>query len=277
MATGIARMARTIADHLAPLRAWVFLLQRWVMRELRARYDRTAGGVGWIIGLPLAQLAVLVTVFYHILGIRWPGISSASPVAYGMQVFVGLIVFNAFAETMQRASTAVLAQPNMVTKARFPVIVFPLGAVVIAMLPLLAGLLLLLGLLILRGEAAPLLWLQVLPVLGVLFFYLTGLACWLAALAVYVRDTVHLAPVVVNLGLFLSPVFYPAAALPPRLAWFAQANPLGWVISVMRQAVLEQGWIVGPGLLAHGLLAGVVFVVGVLWFERLRRGFADLM
>ena len=276
MTAGAEQTARLLG-RLAPLRAWIFVLRRWVLRELKARYDRTAGGLGWIVGLPLAQLAVLVTVFYHILGIRWPGASSAGPVAYGTQVFVGLIVFNAFAETLQRAPSTVLAQPNMVTKARFPVIVFPVGAVVVAMLPLLAGLLLLLGFVLLRGQATPLVWIQLPPVLGVLFLYLAGLACWLAALAVYVRDVVHLAPVVVNLALFLSPVFYPAAALPPHLAWFAEANPLGWVIGALRQAVLEGSWVAGSGLLAHGLVACAVAAGGVLWFERLRRGFADLM
>lgn len=254
-----------------------FLFGQWLKRDLAGRYRATALGMGWALVQPLSQLAVFVLVFYHVLGVRWPTAAQPGVLHYGMQVFLGLTVFNLVADTLQRAPHSVLAQPNLVTKVRFPLWVLPAAGLTASVLPYGLGLLLLGGVLAWSGQAAPVAWLQLVPVTLILLLYLLGLAWWLAATTVYLRDLAQVTAPLASLLLFLSPVFYSADHVPAAFAPWMAYNPVAWVIEAQRSILFQGGGLAPEGLVRHAAAATLVAAVGKWWFARLQRRFADVL
>lgn len=259
------------------VRQTLYLYRQWLRRELHGRYRGSLLGVAWALLQPLLQLVVFTLVFYRFMGLRWPQAEALGPVHYGLQVFLGLAVFNFLADVLNRAPQAVLAQPNLVTKVRFPLAVLPAVTVGAAFVQLALGLLLA-SVVAGQGFSAPTLaWLAVPFVLLVLMLYGLGLAWWLAALAVYVRDVIQITPAVTSVLMFISPIFYPPSLYPPSWAWLLAANPLTWAAQSLRELITAG---LPPPLapsLAHALVAALLALGGYAWFRRLREGFADVL
>lgn len=261
---------------------WVYLYRQWLRREIHGRYRGSILGIGWTLLQPMMQLLVFTLVFYHFMGVRWPTADSsfASGVVgaghYGLQVFVGLIVFNFTAEVLNRAPQSILGQPNLVTKVRFPLILLPAVTVGAAAVQALISVGLAMVVAPIWGSIT-IAWLTVPAVLCILGLYALGLAWWLAALGVYVRDVAQIMPAVTSVLMFIAPVFYPGSLFPPSWLWMVWANPVAWAMETMR-SVLMQGQMPNASLfLGHGVAAFTVAMLGHLWFQRLRQGFADVL
>ncbi len=179
-------------------------------------------GVAWIFLSPLLMLAIFAFVFGHIFQARWPEQPEGMP--FWLMLYTGLIVFNLFGETVSRAPGTVRSYPSYVKKIIFPVEILPL-------VPLGAGLVhATFNLAIL---AAALAWfgqlnvaILMIPVLIVPVLLLAlGLSWFLAAWGVYIKDMTQIVPLFVQMALFLSPVLYPASAVPAFLRPLYDAEP----------------------------------------------------
>ncbi len=249
------------------------LLGQMVKRDVLLRYRGAMFGVAWIFLAPLVMLAIFALVFGHIFGARWPQQPDGMP--FWLLLYIGLIVFNLFAETVSRAPTAVRGYPSYVKKIIFPVEILPL-------VPLGAGLVhaafnftILALALAFTGNLGPgLLWFPILVVPALLLGM--GLAWFLAAWGVFLKDMTQIVPLFVQMLLFLSPVFYPASAVPQFLRPLYALNPLGAVIEATRAAVLGHaipwpGWL---SALAFGLVSAWL---GLAFFNHARDEFADAL
>ena len=227
----------------------------------------------WIFLSPLLMLAIFAFVFDHIFQARWPQQPEGMP--FWLMLYSGLIVFNLFAETVSRAPGTVRSYPSYVKKIIFPVEILPL-------VPLGAGLVhAAFNLLIL---AAALAWVGHLS-WGMLLFPLlvvpvlllgVGLSWFLAAWGVFIKDMTQIVPLFVQMMMFLSPVFYPASAVPAGLRPLYELNPVGAVIEATRAAVLGQTlpWASWAAALAFSMVAAVL---GFAFFNHARDEFADAL
>jgi lipopolysaccharide transport system permease protein len=252
------------------------LVWQLTKREVLGRYRGSLFGLVWSLANPLLMLAVYTLVFGYVFAARWAGAVDSTG-GFALVLFTGLTVFNLFSECITRAPGLVVGNPNYVKKVVFPLECLAwvtLGAALFHAAVSFA--VLLAATLVVRG-ALP--WTVVLLplVLLPLLLLILGLTWILAALGVYVRDTSHVIGVLVSVLLFLSPVFYPASALPEPLHGVLLLNPLAIVLESAR-AILVWGtppdW---PGLAACTLAAGAVAWLGLLWFDRTRYGFADVL
>ncbi|MCC6886913.1 MAG: ABC transporter permease, partial [Hyphomicrobiales bacterium] len=222
------------------------------------------------------MLAVFTFVFAVVFRARW-GDTHASTKEFALIIFSGLTTFNLFAETVSRAPTLVTGQPNFVKKVVFPLELLPVVALASALFQALIAAIVLIAFQIAFGtgfHAATFLA----PVLIVpLCLFTLGLAWFLAAVGVYVRDVGQLIQPIVTALLFLSPIFYPSTSLP---AWFrpvAANNPLAYSIETVRDAVIFglvpslSPWLLA---LAGGLLTAAL---GYAFFQKTRKGFADVL
>ncbi len=262
-------------DYFLPLRHRTLIWQ-FTRRDVLARYRGSLLGLGWSFLTPLLTLVVYSFVFRVIFKARWPG-HGDSNVEFALQVYAGLVVFMLFAEVVNRAPRLILDQSNLVKKVVFPLEILPWIAILAGLFHLgLSLVALLLATAVAHGGlpvtviAAPLVLLPLVPLL-------MGLAWFLAALGVYVRDVGQVINLLVSLLMFLSPVFYPVSALPEQWQPWLRANPMTPAIEQLRRVALDGMWPQWGELALSFAVATVIAWAGARWFAATRKGFADVL
>jgi lipopolysaccharide transport system permease protein len=223
------------------------------------------------------MLAVYTFVFSQVFKARWGGLEQAGPLGFAVNLFAGLMVFNLFAECINRAPMLVLVNPNYVKKVIFPLEILAGIAVGSAGFHALTSLAVLVIFELMAFHSLPItfLWLPLVwvpLVLGCL-----ALTWLLAALGVFLRDIGQVVGVGVSMLMFLSPIFFPVSALPLRWQPVLALNPLAQVIEQTRQVVVA-GKPPGAGYLICGiLLATLACELSFRSFQKAKRAFADVM
>lgn len=245
-------------------------------REVLSRYRGSALGVLWSLVNPLSMLAIYTFVFGFVFQARW-GESLGSRSEFAMVLFAGLMIFNLFGETLSRSPSLVVNHPNYVKKVIFPLEILPVVTVLAALFQGLISLgVWLLAHLVFFGlphAVALYLPLVILPFLLIV----TGLSWMLASIGVYVRDVSQFIGTTVAALLFMTPIFYPATALPVEYRRWLYLNPLTTVIEQARD-VLYWGRSPDFGLLgAYALASVAIAAIGFAWFQKTRKGFADAL
>jgi len=246
-------------------------------REILGRYRGSALGIFWSLLHPLLMLGVYTFVFAFVFRTRWPGAASDDRMSFALTLFAGMIVFGIFGECVQRAPGLIVSQPNFVKKVVFPLEIMPCVSLLAALFhaAISFGVLCVLLALATKGLHAPALLLPV--VLLPLCMLCLGLGWLLSSLGVYVRDIGQIIGVAVTAIMFLSPMFYPSSALPERFRWISDYNPIACAIEQARRVLVYGLWPEWGALAAHGLAAFASMWLGFAWFQKTRRGFADVI
>ncbi len=263
-----------------PLLAHRPLMTQMIRREVAARYRGSVLGIFWSLITPLLMLSVYTFIFGTVFRARgWAGVGEAqTTTSFALILFAGLIPFSLFSEVIARAPQLVVSKRNYVKKVVFPLetlAVISMGAALVQ-----AGVsfaVLALFLVVSTGGLPPTALL--LPLVLLPFVVLTlGLAWVLAALGVYLRDIGQLLPPLLSAAMFLSAIFYPLSALPSYaqtlLLWL---NPLVFPIDEIRKVLIfgmGPNW---PGLALYALVSLAVAILGYAFFQKTRKGFADVL
>lgn len=233
-------------------------------------------GVFWMVVTPILMLGVFTLVFHGVFGFKWPGARSQSPLEFALFLFVGLAIFQFFADTVNRAPSLIVSQPNLVTKVVFPLWVLPLVMTVASAVQLCVSLVLLVALLtVLHGVSVQWIWLPFL--VPPLLLGVAGLAWLLSGVGVYVRDASPVTSMLTTLTMFLSPVFFSVSAAPAAWRDWFMLNPLAMVIEQFRGVLLLN---VPPDLyqLLWLYLGGMMLAfLGKKLFSGMQMGFADVL
>lgn len=253
------------------------LIVQMTRREVVGRYKGSIMGLAWSFFNPVFMLMVYTFVFAVIFKSRWGVGGEESKTQFAVLLFVGMIVHGLFAEVLNRAPTLILANVNYVKKVVFPLDTLPviaMGAALfhgfISLGVLLAAFVLFNGYLQWTAIFIPL-------VLLPLVILTLGLAWMLASLGVFLRDVGQTIGIITTVMMFLSPVFYPATALPEGFRPWLMANPLTFIIQQAREVLVwgrQPDW---TGLGIYTLAATVVAWAGYAWFQKTRKGFADVL
>jgi len=251
------------------------LIRQLAVRDIATRYKGSVAGAAWAFITPVLMLLVYTFVFAVVFNARWPG--SETKTDFALVLFCGLIVFTIFSECTNRASTLLQAHANYVKKVRFPLAALLPVTLVTALFHAAVSLLVLVfALLAVRGAIPPTFPLACVVVLPCILFTL-GVGWIVAATAVYLKDTVQIVVVATTILMFLSPLFFPPTAVPEEFQVLIALNPLAWMIQDMR-AVALLGKLPPLGAWLGSLGSSYLLTwVGYAYFERLRRGFADVL
>lgn len=254
------------------------LLLHLIRREIVGRYRGSVFGILWSLLTPLFMLGVYTFIFGTVFKARWAGAGDGSSIAeFALILFSGLIVFQIFAEVINRAPGLILANQNYVKKIVFPLellvpvalgsALFHAGVSLIVlfaiMIPVYGGI----------PSTAPLLPVVIAPFCLVIL----GLSWLLASLGTYVRDIGQILGTVVTALMFMSPVFFPLSALPEWLQPWLLFNPIALPVTQARDVMIFGNW---PDFVALGIYAAVSVVVAALgyqFFQKTRKGFADVL
>lgn len=253
------------------------LVMALTKREVVGRYRGSVMGIAWSFFNPVLMLLVYTFVFSVVFKARWGASGDESKTGFAIVLFVGMIVHGLFAECLNRAPALILSNANYVKKVIFPLEILPCVALGSALFHTAISLVvLLLAQLILNQQ---LMWTAVLfpCVLLPLVFATMGFAWFLAGLGVYVRDIGQITGMVTTVLLFLSPVFYPISALPEQYQAWLHLNPLTFIIEEGRNTLIF-GRVPDIGAWGMMLVAGMLISwIGFAWFQKIRKGFADVL
>lgn len=253
------------------------LALRMVRRDVVGRYKGSALGIAWSFFNPIIMLLVYTFVFTVVFKARWGIQTEGGRSEFALQLFAGLIVHGILADMLVRGPGLILGNVSYVKKVVFPLAVLPLvplgsalfhGAISLAVLVA--------AQLLLTGSMSATIWLA--PV--VLFPLITltlGVGWLLASLGVYLRDIGQTMGMLATILLFMSPIFYPLSALPENLHPFILLNPLTFIIEQFRIVALMGGWPNWSGLVVYMAMAMAVAWLGFAWFQKTRKGFADVI
>jgi lipopolysaccharide transport system permease protein len=254
------------------------LITQMIRREVVGRYKGSAMGLAWSFFNPVFMLVVYTFVFSEVFKARWHGLGEEeSKTMFAMILFVGMIVLGLFGEVINRAPGLILSNVNYVKKVVFPIEILPVVALGAALFHSLISLGVLVAAFALFNGYLH--WtVLVLPlVLLPLVVLVTGLAWMLASLGVFLRDVGQTTGIITTVLTFLSPVFYPVTAVPERFRPFIMANPLTFIIEQAREVVIVGHWPDWGGLGIYTVAAVLLAWAGFAWFQKTRKGFADVL
>jgi lipopolysaccharide transport system permease protein len=252
------------------------LVWQLIRREVAGRYQGSILGILWSFFNPVFMLAVYAFVFSVVFQARWSS-GSESKTEFALVLFAGLMAYNLFSECINRAPGLILSNVNYVKRVVFPLEVLPwvvMGSALFHGLISLAVWLIFYAILFGAPHASALLLpLVVLP----LILFTMGLSWILASLGVYLRDVSQIIGILTTALLFLSPIFYPVSALPPEYQSLMMLNPLTPVIEQFRDVLIWGRPIHWTFYLPFLAMVALIAWLGFSWFQKTRKGFADVL
>jgi ABC-type polysaccharide/polyol phosphate export permease len=268
-----AARALAVTPPAASSRRLVALWRNFFSREIRQRYLGSATGLAWALVHPLALLAVYHFVFTKIF--RVGNFGSGSFLAF---VAVALWPWLAAQEALQRGVTSLASYAGLIRKAAFPHEAIIYASVAATFALQFVGYLVVLVVLAVLGEPIRLEGLLLaVPLWLVLMLAVTGLALALASLQVFVRDVEHVLMPVLMMLMYLTPILYPLTVVPGNFRPWVAANPVSWLVTRMRDALLE-GRIAPQWSDAVAVAIALALFAGGLWmFRRLSPYFEDFV
>jgi len=252
------------------------LIKQMARREVVGRYRGSVMGLAWSFFNPVLMLVVYTFVFSVVFKARW-GVGDENQASFAIVLFVGMIVYGLFAEMANRAPGLILSNANYVKKVIFPLEILPVVGLMAALFHSLISLgVLFAAILLINGALS---WTAIffpLIILPLLFATL-GVAWFLASVGVFLRDVGQTIGIFTTVLMFLSPVFYPISALPEKYQIWLMFNPLTFVIEQSRAVMVfgrQPDW---SGLGIYAVVSVFVAWSGYWWFQKTRKGFADVL
>jgi lipopolysaccharide transport system permease protein len=240
-------------------------------RDINIRYKQTILGAAWAVVQP-AMTMILFTIFFG----RMAGVPSEGA-PYPLFVFAALLPWQYFSTTLGNAANSLVNNSNLLSKVYFPRLLIPLTSLFPPAVDFMIAFVVLIGLMF-YYRLAPTVNVIWLPAFLILAMVTTlGAGLWFAAMNVKYRDVRHIVSVLVQFGLFVSPVAYPARIVPmPWLNLYA-LNPMVGVIEGFRWALLGTGPAPLRLIAISSLAALVLFISGLYYFRYTEKTFADVI
>jgi len=247
------------------------LLYFLAWRDLKVRYKQTAIGVLWAVFQPFTTMVVFTIFFGNLAKMPSDGIP------YPIFVYTGLLLWQFFSTALADASDSLTRNQAILTKVYFPRIFLPLSSIIVGVVDFLISTVILIGMMFYYGYAPNLAGLLLLPLL--LFISMMaalGLGLFLSAVNLKYRDVRYVLPFFIQLMMFVTPVIYPAS-IAGKYAKLLALNPMTGVISAARAALLGNAVINWPLLAISGGACLVLLVIGILYFKKSEKYFADVV
>jgi lipopolysaccharide transport system permease protein len=251
------------------------LIRALVRREIAQRYQGSVMGAAWAIIHPAVMIVIFTIIFAGIFQARFG--ESSSQLSFALHLFCGMLPWTAFSEGVQRATTSITENVNLVKRVIFPVEALPVNIALAAIVQQLLGtVVLLIAVLIIERSLKPTVLLLPLLLIPQLLVTL-GLGWMMASLGVFLRDVPQISQLVLNAWMYLTPIFYPEYLIPAQYQWLVRLNPMAPLIRSYRRVLLEGRMPDWQGLGITSLFGLVTFLFGYWWFIRTKKAFPDVL
>ena len=258
---------------LSPRELWRYrdLAFQIAARDVTIRYRQTAFGAAWAILQPVAFMIVFSIVFGQAAGISSDGLP------YALFSLAALVPWMFFANAFLLGSESLVLNQALVSKIYFPRIFIPAGVVAAGCVDFCISLLILLAIVLIYG-IVPSPAILALPLLiAIAIATALGAGTALSAVNVRYRDVRYVVPFATQIWLFVTPIVYPNSSLSEPLRTLSAVNPMVGVVEGFRWAVLDTGNAPVALMAISAAAAAVLLLAGLAYFDRVERGFADLI
>lgn len=250
------------------------LLLEMARHDFRARFLGSYLGILWAFIHPIVTIVVMWVIFG--LGFK------AQPVGnmpFVLWLSVGMIPWIYFSETINDATGSILSSAFLVKKTSFNLSFLPLVKMLANTVIHVALVGIVVGMLLHHHFYPAFLWIQILYYFVAMFCLILGLSWMTSAMAVFTRDVNNIVAVSVQIGFWMTPIFWDIQTMPASLTTYIKLNPLYYIVTGYRDTFLygipfwQRPW--------HGLyywsVTAVVLVSGHAIYKRLRPHFADVL
>jgi lipopolysaccharide transport system permease protein len=247
------------------------LLYFFTWRDLKVRYKQTAIGVAWALFQPFITMVVFSVFFGKLAKMPSDGIP------YPIFVYVGLLIWQFFSGALGETSNCLIANQAIVTKVYFPRLILPISSVLTQLVDFFIASMILVGMMFYYNYTPHLIGLAILPLLLLIsFLAAVGGGLFLASINVKYRDVRYILPFFIQILLFLTPVIYPAS-IAGKYSWILAINPMTGVIKAAHSAIFANAPINWFLLMISFISTAILFIIGIIFFKKSERYFADLV
>jgi lipopolysaccharide transport system permease protein len=265
---------------------FAFALQMWGRRELiwqftvrniELRHKGSYLGFVWSLLNPLLMLSLYVFVFGYVFQSKFNVLRNETKIDYALGIFLGLTIFQVFAEVLAVAPIVIVSNPNFVKRVVFPLEILPVASVGASLFHTLIALCMALVGTALFGPGLSLnvLWLPL--ILAPVVFLALGMAWFFAAIGVFFRDISQLVSFFSMALMYASAIVYPLSLVPPAAWRFLRFNPILLAVELSRNAVLWDRPMNFTHLAYLMCLGAGACVVGLWSFRKMSPAFADVL
>jgi lipopolysaccharide transport system permease protein len=242
-----------------------------VWRDVKIRYKQTLLGASWAVLQPFFLMVVFTFIFGRIAKVDTEG------VPYPVFSYAALVPWTYFQYAVPLAGNSLISNTGLISKVYFPRAIIPASSALSGIVDFGVASVMLIVIMIyyhIPFTVEMLLWpLLLLP----LIVFTTAVGMLLAALNVKFRDIKYTIPFLIQAMLFLSPVAYPAGAVPERWSFLRHVNPLAGILDAFRASVLPARTIDWGELGISIAATMVLFALASVYFYRTERSFADII
>jgi lipopolysaccharide transport system permease protein len=248
----------------------LFFFLAW--RDILVRYKQTAIGLAWSVLRPFLTMVVFTVIFGRLAKLP------SGNVPYPIMVFAAMLPWQFFSTSFTDASNSLIGNSNMLTKIYFPRMIVPASTVIVNLVDFFISFLILIGLMF---------WFHFLPPSTILamplfliqsFLISIGAGFYVAAVNVKYRDFKYIVPFVVQFGLLISPVGFSSNVVTEKWRLLYSVNPMVGVIDGFRWSITgDISQIYLPGLMLSFGITLFLVIMGIWYFRKMERSFADLI
>lgn len=247
------------------------LLYFFTWRDIKVRYKQTVVGILWALFQPFMTMVVFTIFFGNLAKMPSDGIP------YPIFVYTGLLLWQFFSGALSSTSSCLISNQGIITKVYFPRLLLPISSTVTKFVDFSIASTILVGMMIYYGYTPNLIGLLILPLLLLItFMAAVGSGLFLASINVKYRDVRYVLPYFIQMMLFVTPVIYPAS-ITGKYSWILALNPMTGVIKAARAALLGNAPINWTLLAISGITCLIVLIIGIIFFKKTERYFADIV
>jgi len=249
------------------------LIRNFVVRDLKSRYIGSFMGLFWSVIHPIVLLVSYTFVFSKIFKVQ----PDSGNTSFPLFLFCSILPWLFFQDTLQRSSTIIIDNANLVTKTLFPSEILPLSVLLAGFVNHLIGFAILLGIILFTIGKVSLFILLVPVYFFLLMLFTLGISWFVASLNVFVRDVSQVLSVILTFWFWFTPIFYSPDRFPRKLLFLVRWNPMAHVVVGYRDCLLRMRM---PDMGILALFAAVsllVFAAGGLFFRKTKREFVDVL
>lgn len=252
------------------------LILHMTKRSVVGKYKGSLFGLFWSFLNPLILLTIYTFAFSVVFKAKW-GVGEEGFLDFALILFASLTIFNVFGDILKESPMLVLGQPNFVKKVIFPLEILPVVSLLSSLIHAGISIIIFVFFFGLAHKALHLTLLLLPFILLPLIFISLGLSFILASLGVFIRDIGYFMNHIITILLFTSPVFFPLEKVPPSFRNLLYFNPIAYVLEDARSVMVFGNFPNWLNLIIYTFIGVMLTLFGYMWFQKTRKGFADVM